>query len=434
KHCCPELSKVEDSSVPDGFLLTEYQENFLPRCTSGTCAAIKPQDEWKPLEGKMENTTMFRCDYVPHKVTRQPPEVPKLYVPPDGTLMLTSTYSADYHEHPVQKHLVAKQTREYCPPATKMVAMSRYKEEFKPWHQERRQPFKTKDNLVVSQDKFVTTTAFKDDFCPKTYTSPRKNFRPTPQIKETLPFDGTTNYKLHYVSHPVQSKQPRKKEKYRPPSASFDGTSTHKQDYKGLPTEVPKPVKPKQAWKSSCASFQATTEFCDQYKPWSRQPKQSHKRENYNPPLGDMTFLSTTHADYVAHQYHPVQRARPPIIAWEKEKEPFQGKSVMKEDYKEWDTVYQISSRYRRKSNTCMPFWSTSRPEPVMKNSTTSYTGKPLELCPASFAEPPGFEYTCDAAGHRLYRTAVTDASLAQGMSSKRFNVFPEAKDLSRQG
>ncbi|XP_036451842.1 stabilizer of axonemal microtubules 2-like [Colossoma macropomum] len=363
KHHCPQQPNVEENLVPTGCLLTEYQENFLAHCTTATCAATKPQNEWKPLEGKMENTTTFRRDYMPHKVTRRSTRAAKLYVPPDGTMMLTSTYSEDYKKHPVQQHMVNKQTREYSPPTTKMVATSLYKEEFKPWSLERCQPFRTNDNLTVNQDKFVTTT-------------------------------------------------------------------------KGLPTEVPKPIKAKEAWGGNCAPFQATTEFRDQYKPWSLQLKQAHKVENYRPPVGSMDFLSTTHADYVLHEYQQVQHVRPPISAWEKDKEPFQGKSVMKEDYRAWDMVCQphmketvkslgasentsFRSQHRRKSNTFMhvPIQNAPSHRPMSKDS---YIGKPLGLCPASFAEPPGFEYTCSKAGHRLYRTiSVGDVSLAQEITGK---------------
>ncbi|KAL7880156.1 hypothetical protein SRHO_G00024100 [Serrasalmus rhombeus] len=453
KHRCPQQPNVEENLVPTGCLLTEYQENFLAHCTTATCAATKRQNEWKPLEGKMENTTTFRRDYVPHKVTRRSTTAAEVYVPPDGTMMLTSTYAEDYKNHPVQQHMVNKQTREYSPPTTKMVATSLYQEEFKPWSLERCQPFRTNDNLTVNQEKFVNTTTFRDDFCPKISSSTREKFKPIPQIQESLPFDGTTNYKLHYVPHPVKPRKPREKEKYRPSSASFDGVSTHKQDYKGIPTEVPKPIKVKDAWGTNCAPFQATTEFHDQYKPWSLQLKQAHKVENYRPVVGNMDFLSTTHADYVLHEYQQVQHVRPPISAWEKNKEPFQGKSVMKEDYRAWDVACQpqvkdtvkplgtsenttFRSQHRCKSNTFMhvPIQNASSHRPMLQGL---YTEKPPGFCPASFAAPPGFEYTCSKAGHRLYRTiSVKDVSLAQEMtgkglsSSQRQKVCPgRAKD-----
>lgn len=305
-------------------------------------------------------------------------------------------------------------------------------EEFKPSSSERCQPFRTTDNLTVGQGKFVNTTS-RDD-CLKSSTSPRENCKPVPETRVSLPFDGITNYKLHYVAHPVQPKQPRKKQRYRPTSASFHGVSTYMQDYKGLSTEVPKPVKAKEAWKSNCDSFQGTTEFHDQYKSWPLQPKQLHKKENYRPPEGDMALLSTTQADYVAHDYQKVQRVRPPIHAWEKDKKPFQGTSAMKEDYRAWGmarqphqelfkpsgTFEKTSHRHNRwnageKPDTCthVPFQNKSSPEPMPENST-SYTRKTPVVCPASFPKPPGFEHTGGKkAGHRLYRTiSVGDDSL----------------------
>lgn len=81
----------------------------------------------KKLHTKSALELFFRLDYVPYEVTRRSPKAAELYVPPDGTMMFASTYAEDYKKHPVQKFIVKKQAREYCPPATQMVAMSIYK-------------------------------------------------------------------------------------------------------------------------------------------------------------------------------------------------------------------------------------------------------------------------------------------------------------------
>ncbi|XP_007255266.3 stabilizer of axonemal microtubules 1 isoform X2 [Astyanax mexicanus] len=376
--------------------------------TTATCAAIKPESKWQPLEGEMENKTTFRLDYVPHHVIRRSPKAGKqLYIPPDGTMMLTSTYTEDYREHQVHKLLVNKKTEKYCNPTAKMAPMSLYKEQFKPWCVERLRPFKITDNLQLNQGKFVNTTTFQDDYSAKGSTSPRKNFKPITQIVESLPFDGTTNYKLNYITHPVQSRKPKTK-KYRPPSASFHGESTYKQDFKGLRTEAPKPIK----------------------------------------PVGNMDFL---------HKCQRIQRVEPLIHAWEKVKKPFQGTSVMKEDYQPWDAAHQTSImrvpetakslgpsrsektvlRYndklkaREQPNTCMTL-SMHNEEPVLKDSTR-HRGEAIKSYPASLAQPPGFEYTGTKAGHKLYHPVGDQETSRKELTSfQRQKICPRSESLKK--
>ncbi|KAK1796817.1 hypothetical protein P4O66_000908 [Electrophorus voltai] len=379
----------------------------------------------------------FRMDYVRHEVTKSPKPV-KVYVPPDGTMTFISTYAVDYNKHGVQKH-VASTTKEHHSLATKRDTMSQCKEHSKQYCTECWQPSQAKDNLTLPPiGKFANTVSYRDDNCLENFTSTRKNLKLKPEVKESLAFDGTTNHKPHYGTHPIQPRPPRKK--YTPP---FNGATTYQKDYKGLPAKVLKPIKVKADRKPYRKPFQETTEFRDKYKLWPLPRKQPRKKEHYSPPEGIIRFLSTMRADYTVKERRPLQRVRLPLHAGEREKGPIQAKSIMKEDCKTRDVVHQphaapvgetgkpsAPSRYQQTAKlTKRPSLCTSEPvqimlspEPIMEDLVycTSNTGKQTGPCPASFGEPPVFEYIGTKAGQRLYCSiSGEDTSLAQETAKK---------------
>ncbi|XP_041723916.1 stabilizer of axonemal microtubules 2-like isoform X2 [Coregonus clupeaformis] len=456
-HHCSQGSHPEEPCVLiPGCMVSEYQEKYPAYCTTVVRAAKKLNNEYQPLEGRISNMTTFKSDYVAHEVTQRPPKVTKVYEPPDGRMRHSSTYTRDYPTHPVQKHIVTK-PEVYHPPTAKMVAQSLYKVlsllfpgEFRAWHNQKVQPYRTCDNLKLNDSKFEVTTTFQDDYCYKGPTEARESFKPAADTRETLPFDGATNYHTQYVPHPVQPTQPKGKAVYRPTSAPLNGVSTYRQDYRGLPAEPAKPFRAKVAWESSPAVFQGTSEFRDQYKVWPLQPKHQHQAEKYCPPEGTMVGLSTAHADYVDHecQQRP-QSARPPVEAWVKEaREPLQTRSTMKEDYRTWDVVppppmvyadelekpkgaFANTTTFRsaytpktaQRATSFKPTQKLLSPKAMDEESIyrSTYTPKEIPPCPARDGCPPGFEYSSmGAGGHRLYRTtSVQETGLAAATSDK---------------
>lgn len=287
------------------------------------------------------------------------------------------------------------------------------------------------DNLKMNKGKFEGTTTFRADFCPKGPAEARESFKPTPEARETLPFEGATNYKTQYVSHPVQTRQPREKPTYRPTSAPFNGVSTHRQDYRGLPAEAAKPIRAKVAWESSTATFEGISEFQDKYKAWPMVPRHRHKAKEYCPPEGDMEFLTTAHAHYLGNNdcQRPLS-ARPAIQAWVMDREPFQARSTMKEDYRAWESVQRppmvhTDELEKPKGNfeNTTTFRSAYTPKTTSRTTSFKPSQKPMEEeatctpkeitpCPAQNGSPPGFEYnSTEAGGHRLYRTISVEAT-----------------------
>lgn len=380
----------------------------------------------------MANTTTFRADYVPHKVTMRPAKATVVYLEPTEAMELKSTYMQDFVSHPVHKNIVSK-TVTYNAPTAKMDTQSVYQEVYRCWGVVRPDPFRASDNLTLSQDKFDATTTCQDDFCPKSGGPVRESFKPTQQVQESQPFDGTTSYRLAFVSHPLQQRPPRKKVPYEPNAAPFNGVSIHRQDFRGLRGEVAKSTKIKSTWEASATPFEGVSEYQERYQAWPVQPPFQRKSDGHCLPGGAMELISTAHGDFAGQQGPPAVSARPPIQAWCKGK-PFDACSTMKTDYRAWEAERRGRTvRAEQTSPPSGPFESstTSRREYTRKSVPrapsykpaqrpmsprtmaddtvyrASYVNREHRRCPASFADPPGFEYKAlGSGGHVLFRTA----------------------------
>ncbi|XP_075999837.1 stabilizer of axonemal microtubules 2 [Genypterus blacodes] len=301
-----------------------------------------------------------------------------------------------------------------------------FKDDFRAWDAHKRQPYKLSDNLKVSPATFTTTTTFKDAFCPKSPGKMTENFKPTPPARESQPFDGTTNYKTEYITHPLPLRTLREKPLYQSNSSTLTRVFTTHENYKGLPQPPASSCKPKVTWERNPAPFEGTSESREKFKTWPLEPKFQRKAEEYSPPTQNMASLSTTHADYMAHKFQRRRSARLPVEAWERKGETFQTNSTMKEDYRVWDTIrcppiihkeelewskdeIEKTTTYRsvftpkhiQRSISCKPLARpSSHSKSMMEDITTyhsSYNTKPQRI--TAGAEEP-----------RLYQTTSVDA------------------------
>ncbi|XP_029931599.1 stabilizer of axonemal microtubules 1-like [Myripristis murdjan] len=325
---------------------------------------------------------------------------------------------------------------------TKTIFQSVYKDDFRPWNVQRRQPYRLCDNLKLNKGTFETTTTSKDSYSHKHLVNITENFKPVPQIKETHPFDSTTNCRSQYVTFPVQLRKPRDNPAYQPNSTPLTRVIGSHEDYKHLPTEPAKSFKPKVSWARNPTVFEATSEFSDKFKTWPLGTKFHHKPEEYRPPEGRMAFLSTTHADYTVHEGQRSKSARPPIQTWVKDKGPFKAKSIMKEDYKIWSAMrrspiihkeeWEIPRGAFEKTTTsrsaytpktvhravsCKPAPRPPSPKSLLEKTTvyrSSYTAKEMPRCPVQCHASAGIQHkSTGVEGRQLYQI-ISDTGVTQ--------------------
>ncbi|XP_063043709.1 stabilizer of axonemal microtubules 1-like [Engraulis encrasicolus] len=197
------------------------------------------QEEYKAPEGKMADVTISRSDYVQHPLIPRNPRPKSAYVPPEGEMRSGTTYTEDYQPHaapamqlhPQHSHHNTRGQHQQMqmPTAGKMDTLSTYKDEFRTWPLQRRQPYREVDNLCMTREaacRFTATTTFRDDYQPVTTNVARQPCKPAASCLnmyqgqgQAAPFTSTTNYRLQYVKHPLEVSK-------RPSSAPVRGTAS----------------------------------------------------------------------------------------------------------------------------------------------------------------------------------------------------------------
>ncbi|XP_031440576.1 stabilizer of axonemal microtubules 2 isoform X2 [Clupea harengus] len=372
--------------------------------------------------------TTSRFDYVPHCIVSRAPRAQPAYVPPEGSMKMTSTYTADFLPHAVQFHRVHK-VQEYHPTTAKMDGLSTYKEDFCTWPPQRRQPHRLTDNLTLESGKFCGISTFKDDFRPNIGIATRKPFRPPlDSVEQRETFKSATNYRQQYVPHPVEALQ-------RPSSAPVRGASAQHMQYQNQATE-------------GAPVFQGTTEFREKYQPWRPEPRQQRQVDEYVPPTSHMTFHTTSRDDFVRHECTPPPRpVRPIIQAWADEKPAHRGKhgvqsakptTTYSSQFTPKTAPRPVCNRSKLAQKPCsdaqQPVEGAGGHQPGL---SANAHGPP---CPASLANPPGFQDTSMThRGHRLYRTisdgetGTAKSHAAKEVTTVNGNQSPRGHIVSRK-
>lgn len=282
------------------------------------------------------------------------------------------------------------------------------------------------------KERFDMKSTFQDhfQFLP---IRPTQSCKPVQSYTGSLaPPDYITNYRIEYVPYHIERIRVHKKENYKTSEEPFDCLTTNKQDYKGLPGRAAKSLKPKYCLTDSDIPFSGLTEFQDKYQTWPLPPSLGKRSVAYKKPTNGMDFLSTTQYDYTPHHLQP-QVSFKPVRQYCKCSKAFEASSTMREDFKPWQC--KKISPVRPQSNIGLPIGffedtTTARHDfaphpltrtmpikPINKTFTplapidsqtiygTSYTIKPVQSCPASCKDLPGYVYLeTDSLGHMQYK------------------------------
>ncbi|XP_070786333.1 stabilizer of axonemal microtubules 2 [Enoplosus armatus] len=349
-------------------MTTEYQERFLhPRCYTTLILTPTQKDPYHPLRGASADTTTFRSYYIAHKGIKKAPQPP---MPPKSHQRCSSA-----PHNPVRS--VANQMASKVEDFTSV-----YKNDFRAWKANKRQPYKLYDSLKVNQGLVVTNSRSKEGRPQKKSVEVVANTKPVPQVRDPQPFESITSYRSDYVTHQLPPRTRRKKPVY--------------QTSKDLPSEDAVPSRPKAVLDINQELFDEASDFIQQFKTWSFESMfhGQGKAKGSSPPADHNKFITTAHADYTAHKCQRTKPVLPSMQTSEKSKEPFQATTTMKEDYKAWVTPPRIPPVRKEELDwPKKPTFSVCTPKPAESCKTTP---KPFSVQP-KLSETAVCDSSCDA-------------------------------------
>ncbi|XP_020006874.2 stabilizer of axonemal microtubules 1 [Castor canadensis] len=379
----------------------------------------------------MEGLTTSRRDFGLHKVVPVKLHQHDKFIPREENMELLTTYRQDYNPYPVCRVDPIKPRDSKYPCGDKMESLPTYKADYLPWNQPRREPLRPPHNYRPASNKFDNRTTHQDDYSMKGLVNTMSCKPPAMPKLCNIPLEDLTNYKMSYVTHPLEKRFVHEADKFRPCEIPFESLTTHKESYRGLIGEPAKSLKPLSRPPGLDIPFFNTTEFRDKYQAWPTPQVFSRAPITYAPPEEKMDFLTTVQAHYTYPKGSPAQSCRPVLPI--KKSCLFEGSTTTKDDYKQWDsmctepvkpvpqlnfpaepldclTTTQAHYVPHPPSNTksCKPPWSGPRGNIPVEAQTTysiSFTPKEMRRCPASYPEPPGYIFEeVDPLGHRIYR------------------------------
>ncbi|AWO97701.1 family with sequence similarity 154 member B [Scophthalmus maximus] len=319
KHPGPQRAQTRAS------MTTEYQERFLPpRCFKTVISTSIQKDPYHPLKGRSNMTTM-RSFHVTRKWVQDPPKPPQSPLPPKE------------HQRPGSAPGNPACVSVNQPPSGVEDYTSVYKNDFRAWIADRRQPYRLNDSLRVNQGLVVINSSSKGGRVQKNSAQLDTNSRPARVEQEPRPFESITSNRSDYVTHLVQPRTRR----VRP----VDQTN------KGPLLEPAASFRPKLAWQTNQELLEGVNDLFQQFKSWSLETKDQcrGKGQATGPPAAHDAFLSTMHAAYTPHKCQRTMPILPSVRTSEKSMKPFLATTTMKEDYRAWDALVTLPHRQKNK-------------------------------------------------------------------------------------
>uniref|UniRef100_F6WCT9 Stabilizer of axonemal microtubules 2 n=2 Tax=Monodelphis domestica TaxID=13616 RepID=F6WCT9_MONDO len=392
-HRCPQKpTKIyEDGDL--SYPTTEYLEKYT------NFENVIPSQNIKSLqhEHQADGSKMSEC--LSYDIIKKMASVKEEYKPKKKEIDFASIYKQDFKFYPLQPAKTMKPLERSLRKEGKMDTLPTYKDHFRLWRIEKRDPEKQ-----------------------------------LPTVKSTFqPLETLTSYLFSYRPHGLGPKFIKPKEVYKPNNEPFDDLTTNRQAYQGLPGEPAKICLPAITRVAKNAQFGGNTEFQDNFHSWQIPLPKIRKLTQNVPPSDHMKQSGKTHQDSIPTQMTtgaPKKQGYSHITKF-----PFQGKSTMKDDFKPWDNYcrrsliikpsYDFSSpsgkfedlttfRTHYREHELIPTKSF-KPVPLIVNSSEPfddttlyslhYTAKKQETCPARYSPPPGYRFeNTNFHGHKLFR------------------------------
>ncbi|XP_062405052.1 stabilizer of axonemal microtubules 2 [Sardina pilchardus] len=413
-------------------VITEYTEKYPSYGRQHPTQSLKPKRDFEGNKGKMDGTTTFKTDYIPYEVLPRPGRQKAEYKPKPGEIDMGTTYHQDFPCYEVRSVPPTKPKQRSHVGSGKLDTVPTYKEDFRQWELSKRELRKPDVTYRPPSAKFGNSTTFQDDFAPRGLVM-RESFKPSNQPKlSDVPFDGVTSNQQAYVAHTLEPRFSRPPKVYERSSEPLQGLTSHKQDFQGLPGAIPKSCKPENPKATSDSRFQSSTEFRDRFQQWPVAMPPRHKTLEYVAPSATMDLSTTTNTYYTRHNIQPYVSAKP-FARPAQSSVPFQSLTTMKEDFKAWGSCKQdiikkpeelhkatgkmedlTTFRAHFTQHALQPNVSFKPPNATMQRDvpmedgtmySTEFTPKRINVCPASFGNPPGYVLEDnDERGHTFFR------------------------------
>nr|XP_020032203.1 stabilizer of axonemal microtubules 2 [Castor canadensis] len=386
----------------------------------------------EPRRDLAELRLEVKSDYRPYEIVKQPRHIPEEYKPKQGKIDFGTTYKQDFNSYKVQPVTIVRPLERQQIKKGKLDTVPTYQDDYRHWTIQKIELCKPEQSYYPPTVKFGNSTTFQDAYVPQEI-NPVQSCKPSPVIKRTTaPFNGDTSHRIDYVPLQLEVKSAKPKDAYKPPDQPFEGLTTHQNDFQGLFGEMAKICRPGSIRATQDARFEGSTEFRDSFQPWELPPTEVRKVAEYVPPAGSVQLNTTNRLDHAPCQASPAAPIRPASHR-RKHSVPFQGTSTTKEDFPAWESCrrglirqqHQIPSPSGKfeglstfrshyvpheliPTESCKPLNAapkSSAPFGGVTMYSVEYTPKKQEICPTSYASPPGYVFeNSNSQGHKFFR------------------------------
>ncbi|XP_005089960.1 stabilizer of axonemal microtubules 2 [Aplysia californica] len=421
---------------------------------------IAPRESCKPdpsalrSEDPLSDKTTFRTDYIKHPLEKPYVHAHDVYKKPAGEIDALTSYHRDYTEkHAPPAQMIKHDGQKHLP--AKFEGEPTYKIDYRKWPLERVQP-KAQDAWVPSNQPFEGQSTFTRDY-RKYNEPPRKSIKPSQATHMSeAPFDGNTGYRDDYIRHPMQAREQREKELYKPSNVPFDGMTTFNRDYTKKHGSKTESCKPNAEAFQSDAPLDDLTTFKNDYRKWNGERPYVHQHESYKKPDGEIDLNTTNRIQFKPHPPQRVAMMKPGDgrVMFPGE---FEGLTNYKSDYKPWgihreqpkpregwvpnnipfDGTPTYKAHYVPHSmlppKSLKPDASAMASDAPFDDATmyrTEFTKKHADICPAAILDTNVSKYSyveTDQRGHKQYVPLYETTTPLRRTSSANIPKVPRA-------
>ncbi|XP_014681351.1 PREDICTED: uncharacterized protein LOC106821172 [Priapulus caudatus] len=239
--------------------------------------------------------------------------------------------------------------------------------EYKPYPVQERQ-VKEAAQYTPSTQAFQAQTTSKDTFTGQT-AARQKSFKPeNGPVATDVPFEGVTTARSEYKEHPVQPRERREPDHYKPNTAPFQGHTTSKDAFTGQIAPKQKSFKPENKTVATVVPFEGATTARTEFREHPIQPRPQPETVQYTPNPAPFQGETTNKGAFTGQAVSKPKSFKPenkPVTS----DVPFEAVSTTKSEFQK----HPLEARYKKEAAQYTP-----NPEPFEAHTTSkdTFTGQ----------------------------------------------------------